>query len=108
MGFAGGDTEATGLISAQRNHILGQCTDLNLLHWTISMANYTSRGHHAPRPREHPKRPWENTYTFSQQLPNLREEHTLPTGDTPSHHASLGTVTPPSPIPWTPRYLPEE
>ena len=32
MGFTGGDTEAGGLSPGQRIHILGQCTDLNLLH----------------------------------------------------------------------------
>ena len=75
MGFTSGDTEAAGLTPRQRNHILGQCTDLDLLHWTIALASYTWQGHHTPRPREHPGRPWENTYTFSQPL---REAHTLP------------------------------
>ena len=32
MGFTIGDTEAEGLSPGQRIHILGQCTDLNLLH----------------------------------------------------------------------------
>ena len=80
--------------------ILGQCTYLNLLHWAIALASSTSRGHHTPRPREPPGRQGENTYTFSQPLPNLGKAHTLPIGDTPHHHASTGTETPPSPIAW--------
>jgi len=32
MGFTSEDTEAAGLTPEQRIHILGQCTDLNLLH----------------------------------------------------------------------------
>jgi hypothetical protein len=86
MGFTYGDTEATGLTPAQRIHILGQCTNLNMLHWAIALASSTSRGHHTPRPRDHPGRRWENTYTFSQPLPNLEEAHALPRGNTPSHH----------------------
>ena len=108
MGFTSGNTEAAGLTPEQRIHILGQCTDLNFLHWTVALASSTSLGHHTPHLREHPGIPWENTYTFSQPLPNLGEAHALPIGDTPSHHASTGTETPPSPIPWTPRFLPEE
>ena len=88
MGFTSGDTEATGLTPAQRNYILGQCSDLNRLHWTISRVGYTSRGHHAPCPREHPEIPRENNYTFSQPLPNFGETNTLPTDDAQSNHAS--------------------
>jgi hypothetical protein len=108
MGFTSGETEAAGLTPEQRIHILGQCTDLNLLHWTNALANSTSLGHHTPHPREHPDSPWENAYTFSQPLPILGEAHALLIGDTPTHHASAGTETPPNPIPWTPRFLPEE
>ena len=108
MGFTDGDTGAAEFTPEQRIHILGQCTYLNLLQWAISLASSTSQGHHTPRPREHPGRPWVNTYTFSQPLPNLGEAHTLPIGDTPHHHASTGTETPPIPIHWTPRFLLEE
>ena len=99
MGFTSGDTEAAGLTPEQRLQILGQCIDLNLLHLTIALASSTSQWHHTLHQREHPDRRWENTYTFSQPLP---------TGDTPSHHAPTGMETPPNPIPWTPRFLPEE
>ena len=74
----------------------------------VSHASSTSRGIQTPRPREHPGRQWENTYTFSQPLPNLEEAHALPRSDTPSQHDSPRTAAPPSPIPWTPRFLPEE
>ena len=108
MGFTCGDTKATGLTPAQRIHILSQCTDLNRLHLAIAMASSTSQGHHAPRPRDNPGSRWENTYTFSQPLHNLEEAHALPKGNKPSHHDSIGTRTPPRPIPWTPRFLLEE
>ena len=108
MGLTGGDTEAAGLTPEQRVHILGQCTNLNLLHWAVSQASYTFRGFQTPRTREHSGRQWKNTYTFSQPLPNLQEAHVLPRGDTPSQHDSPRTAAPPSPIPWTPRFLPKE
>jgi hypothetical protein len=69
------------------------------------MTRYTSR---APRPREHPGRPRENTYTFSQPLPNLGEANILPTGNTQGLHVSIGTTTPPSPTPWHPRFSPKK
>ena len=108
MGFTIGDTETAGLTPKQRIHILGHCTDLNLLHATIALASSTSWGNQSPRRREYPGIPWENIYTFSQSLPNLGEAHALPPGDTPSHHAATRPKTPPSPVPWTPRFLPEE
>ena len=108
MGFTGGHTEAAGLTPEQRVHILGQCIDLNMLHWAVSHASSTYKGLQTPGSREHLGRQWENTYTFSQPLLNLEEAHVLPRGDTPSHHDSTGTEAPPSPIPWTPRILPYE
>jgi ribonuclease HI len=108
MDFTGGDTGATELTPEQRVYILGQCTNLNMLHWAVSLASSTSPGHQTPRPREHPGRQWENTYTFSQPLPNLEEVHALPRGYTPEPHDSRGTEAPPNPIPWTPRFLLEE
>jgi len=91
MGFTGGDTETAGLKPEQRIHIIGLCSDLNLLHWTHALASSTSPGNHTPHPREHPGIPWENTYTFSQPLLNLMEAHALPSGNTPSHHVSTRT-----------------
>jgi hypothetical protein len=44
MGFRVGDTAALGLSEAQRDQLLGQCTDLNTLTWTIS----TIRRHTLP------------------------------------------------------------
>ena len=43
MGFTKGDTNAPGLSPAQRIHILGMCTGLNILHWT--MVQSTKPGH---------------------------------------------------------------
>jgi hypothetical protein len=97
MGFTCGDTEATGLTPTQRIHILGQCTDLNLLQWAVALASSTSQEGHAPRQREHPAICWESTYTLSPPLPNLEEAHTLPRGNTPSQQDSGGTRTPPHP-----------
>ena len=47
-------------------------------------------------------------YTFFQSLLNFGEAHTLPIDDTPHHHISTGPETPPCPIHWNPRFLPEE
>jgi len=61
-----------------------------------------------PHPREHPSISWEHTYTFSQPLPDLDEAHKLPNGDTHWLMAPTVEISPPDPIPWTPRFLPEE
>ena len=37
MGFTGGDTEAAGLTPEQRIQMIGQCTNLNMLHWASPM-----------------------------------------------------------------------
>ena len=88
--------------------ILGQCTNLNLLHWSLTQANTTSSERYTSHPQEHPGIPWENTYTFSQPLPNLGEAHTLNRGDTQYNHDPTEETNPSTPIPWTPRFLPEE
>ena len=108
MGFTSGDTEAGGLSPGQRIHILGQCTNLNILRWTLAQANTTSSEDRASHPREHPGRPWEHTYTVSQPLPDLKEAHALPNGDTQRLIAPTKATTPPNPIPWNPRFLKEE
>jgi len=108
MGFTSGDTEAGGLFPSQRIHILEQCTDLNILNRTLAQVSAASSENRASHPREHPSIPWEHTCTFSQPLPDLNEAHTLPNGDTHRLMApTVGTI-PPDPIPWTPRFLPEE
>ena len=35
MGFHVGDTRAPGLTEDERNHLLGQCIDRNLLTWLV-------------------------------------------------------------------------
>jgi hypothetical protein len=98
--------KAEGLSPDQRIHILGQCAYLNILQWTLAQAPTSSSENSAPHTREHPGKPcWEHTYTFSQRLPDLREAHALSNGGTQQFSYS---TTPPNPIPWTPRFLPEE
>jgi hypothetical protein len=77
MGFTSGDTYAPGLSPAQRIHILGMCTDLNILHWT--MAQTTNPGHQHTQLGDTPHIPQTTTYTFSQPLPNLEEAPAIPT-----------------------------
>jgi hypothetical protein len=54
MGFTSGDTEAGGLSPSQLNHILGQCTDLNILQLTLAQVSTASSENRASHPREHP------------------------------------------------------
>jgi len=71
----------------------------------LAQAPTSSSENSAAHTREHPSKPWENTYTFSQPLPDLRESHALPKwGAQPFSYSK----TPPNLIPWTPRFLPEE
>jgi len=51
MGVHIGDTAAPGLSALQRVQLLGQCTDLNTLAWTLSIIRS-----HAPPPAEHDPR----------------------------------------------------
>jgi hypothetical protein len=106
MGFTSGDTDATGLSPAQRTHILGMCTDLNILHWTI--AQITNPGHQHTQLGDTPHIPQTTTYTFSQPLPNLDEAPALPAEAPPGHFNTTRTVTPPVPIPSIPKSVPEE
>jgi hypothetical protein len=92
MGFTNGDTAAEGLSPGLRIHILGQCTDFNILQWTLAQAIASSLEDGTSHLREHPGRPWEHTYTFSQPLPDLREAHALPSGDT--QRLAYSTVPP--------------
>jgi hypothetical protein len=68
MGFTSGDTAAGGLSPNQRMHILGQCTDLNILHWTLATINTPTTRVATHPTRAQPDAPWKNTYTFSQPL----------------------------------------
>ena len=108
MGFTSGDTEAEGLSPSQRIHILGQCTDLNILQWTLTKVSTASPENCASHPREHPGIPREHTYTFSQPLHDLKEAHTLLDGDIYWLMSPTVETIPPYPILWTPRFLPEE
>jgi len=108
MGFNNGDTEAGELSPGQCIHILGQCTNLNILHWTLAQPSATSSEDRASPLREDPGRPWEHTYTLSQPLPDLKVAHAIPNGGTQRLIAPTEATTPAVPIPWTPRFLPEE
>ena len=108
MGFTSGDTAAEGLTPDQRIHILGQCTDLNIMHWTLTQVTTNTAEAPTSPTRAHPGLPWENTYTFSQPLPNLEEAPALPTGNPPQQYDPTIVGTPPRPTPWTPKFSPEE
>ena len=106
MGFTSGDTDAPGLSPAQRIPILGMCTDLNILHWT--MAQTTNPGHQHTQLGDILHIPPTTTHTFSQPLPNLEETPALPTEGPSGHLHTTRAVTPPTPIPWIPKFAPEE
>ena len=53
MGLTRGGASAPRLTQEQRNHLLGQCTDLNILSWTLSATRIPS-GEPDLRPRAHP------------------------------------------------------
>jgi hypothetical protein len=99
MGFTSGDTAAEGLSTEQRMHLLGQCTDLNILHWTLALISTTPKEDHTPSTRVHPRVPWANTYTFSQQLLNLAETQAHPSRVPQSHHDPTTGGAPPRPLP---------
>ena len=108
MGFTRGDTAAAGLSPAQRIHILGQCTDLNILHWTLNQVTTNTEEAPTSPSRAHSDTPWENTYTFSQPLPNLEDTQMLSTRNQPQQNNNTTAGAPPRPKPWTPKFFPEE
>ena len=63
MGFTRGDTKAVGLSEDQRNHLLGQCIDLNLLSWLVSQLSTTPPG--LPPPPPPPPAPTSPTPTWA-------------------------------------------
>jgi hypothetical protein len=108
MGFTSGDTTAEGLSPDQRIHLLGKCTDLNLLRWTLALISTTPTEDPIPSTRVHPGVPWANTSTFSQPLPNLAETQALSTRVPQLQHDPIKGEAPPRPLPWTPKFCPEE
>jgi hypothetical protein len=100
----------TGNLSpTQHNHVLGQCTDLNLLHWTLALASASPSRNPATHPREAPDTPREPNYTLSQPLPFLGETRTLPRIENTQSFPTITTAdTPPIPMPWIPQFSPKE
>ena len=82
------------------------CTDLNILHWT--MAQTTNPGHQHTQLGDTPHIPQTSTYTFSQPLPNMEGAPALPIEGPLGHLNTTRAVTPPAPIPWIPKFVPEE
>ncbi len=109
MGFTSGDMNTGNLSPTQRNHVIGQCTDLNLLHWTLALASAFPSRNPVTHPREAPDTPREPNYTLSQPLPSLTETRTLPgMGNTYSLPTATTTDTPPIPMPWIPHFSLDE
>jgi len=85
MGFTAGDIAAPWLTTNQRNPLLGQCTDLNILSWVLSIINDTrTRLHNPPNPAR-PDYPGPSTYNFSQPLLDLKETGTFPNWNHTNH-----------------------
>ena len=106
MGFRVGYFAARGLSKLQRDQVLGQCTDLNTITWTIStIRTHTSFAEHDPRCTPSPTQQF-GGYTSCLALPGMRDipfpplrwAFTLPSAPPPS----------PTPLPWTPKYQPEQ
>jgi len=107
MGFTAGDTAAPGLNTEQRNHMLGQCTDLNILNWTLSIVRNAPTRLHNPNTRECPNYPGPSTYTFSQPLPNLEVTRAIPSRNREAHNGQTNARVPLAPEIWTPKFTPE-
>ena len=105
MGFRViGDTTAPGLSESQRVQLLGQCTDLNTMTWTIStICKLTSPVERNPRGTPSPTH---SNGTSCLALPRLMDTSFLP----PRGALTLTSATPlaPTPLPWTPKYQPEQ
>jgi hypothetical protein len=71
MGFSVGDTAAPSLAANHRIHLLGQCTDLDLLSWVLSIAKHASIGTPLGPLRTQPDTLGTDTYTFRNHSPSL-------------------------------------
>ena len=73
VGFRIGDTTASDLSALQRVQLLGQCTDLNTLVWTIStIRTHTSSADHELLCTPPPTHQMDG-YTSSQSLPGMMD-----------------------------------
>jgi hypothetical protein len=104
MGFRVGDRAAPSLSEAQRVQLIGQCTDLNTLTWTIS----TIRRHTLPKEHNHAFRPspthqWNTSILY---LPHLENTPMLPPRGTHDHMHPPQLA--PTPLQWVPKCRPEQ
>jgi hypothetical protein len=106
MGFYVGDTATHGLSELHRVQLLGHCTDLNTITWTIStIRTNTSFAEHDSRCMTNPTH-LSGGYTSYLALPGMRGIPFLPIGWT----FTLPSTPPlaPTPLPWIPKYQPEK
>ncbi len=78
MGFRIGDTRVPGLSQHQRVHLLGQCTDLNAIAWTVTsiQTHLTLTGQATPN--EVVAKYLKEGYTSSQPFPTMTDTPLLP------------------------------
>jgi hypothetical protein len=97
MGFHVGDTGAPYLSHNQRIHLLGQCTDLNAICWTMGKirANLVTTEVNTPTEEESIHR--SEGFTYSQPLPTLVDTTLLHARHYRRPPSSQGSATVPFP-----------
>jgi hypothetical protein len=104
IGFRVRDTSALGLFESQRVQLLGQCTDLNTMTWTLStIRTLTLLVQRDPRCTPSPTH-WKGTSCLD--LTGMMDTLFLP----PRGALTLPSAPPlaPTPFLWTPKYQPEQ
>jgi hypothetical protein len=104
-GFGVRGTGAPGLSQAHRIHLLGQCTDLNAIPWTIATIRSHLVSTTTNTPEEVAPAHLLGGYTSSQPLPALVDMPLFPVSACIMHHSPGGP--PPVPRQWMPRFIPE-
>jgi hypothetical protein len=104
--FGVGDTAAPRLSELHRVQLLGQCTDLDTIPWTISpIRQLTSFAEHGPWCKPSPTHR-SGGYTSCLDLPGMRDIPFFPL----EWAFAPPSMPPPAPTPllWTPKYQPEQ
>jgi len=106
MGFRVGDIAALGLSELQRVQLLGQCTNLDTITWTIStICTHMLPAEHAPRCTPSPTHGSGGFMSFL-ALPGVMDIPFIPPRG--SFTLPSAPLLPPTPFMWTPKYQPKQ
>jgi len=106
MGFRVGYTAASCLSELQRVQLLGQCTDLNTITWTIStIRTHTLSAEHNPMCTPSPTH-GSGGFTSSLALPGVMDIPFLPPGG--AFTLPSAPIAAPTPLMRTPKYQPKQ